>query len=222
MAKAETMVPPPPAGQRNEDFGFDLEVPGIVGLVELKNGSRRNGRVASPFQDDLTEIRKTGLDAAVERIEPVEDGAVGAEIGHDVWTCADRPQVCIGTFARRPAQTGGERRGLEDRAQVGHKRGIGKRRRSIERDGDGPLVDGINGSHILEARRLGAATAGCGAVSPRKNNVVRAERRAVGPDHTLPDGQQMLPRDIGRRVRLSAEIEQDFGFRFLQTQPSGL
>ena len=31
----------------------------------------------------------------------------------------------------------------------------------------------------------------------------------------------MFPRDIGRRVRLPDEIEQDFGFRFLQTQPPG-
>ena len=29
----------------------------------------------------------------------------------------------------------------------------------------------------------------------------------------------MLPRDIGRRVPWPAEIEQDFGFRILQTQP---
>ena len=35
------------------------------------------------------------------------------------------------------------------------------------------------------------------------------------------DGQQMLPRDIGRRVRLLADVEQDLGFRLLQTQPSG-
>ena len=31
----------------------------------------------------------------------------------------------------------------------------------------------------------------------------------------------MLPSDIGRRIRLPIGIEQDFGFRFLQTQPSG-
>ena len=31
----------------------------------------------------------------------------------------------------------------------------------------------------------------------------------------------MFSRDIGRRVRLSEEIKQDFGFRFLQTQPLG-
>ena len=37
----------------------------------------------------------------------------------------------------------------------------------------------------------------------------------------LQDSQQMLPRDIERRVRLPAEIEQDFGFRFLQAQPPG-
>ena len=31
----------------------------------------------------------------------------------------------------------------------------------------------------------------------------------------------MLSRDIGRRVRLPAEVEQDIGFRFLQAQPPG-
>ena len=31
----------------------------------------------------------------------------------------------------------------------------------------------------------------------------------------------MLPSDIGRRIRLPIGIEQDFGFRFLQTQPPG-
>ena len=50
----------------------------------------------------------------VERIELVEDGIIGAEIGHDVWTRADRPKVRIGTVGSRRAQAVGELRGLED------------------------------------------------------------------------------------------------------------
>ena len=113
-------------GDRCQHFGFDLEVPGIVGLVELKQGScRRLGRSAA-LEDHFTEVGKTGLDAPVVRIEPVEDGAVRAEVGHDVGTRADGAEVLVGAAGRCLAQAVGKLRGLQDRAQAGHERVIGE------------------------------------------------------------------------------------------------
>ena len=113
-------------GDRRQDFGFDLEVPGIIGLVEFKYGSCRSLSRPAAFQDHFTEIGKTGLDAPVVRIEPVEDGAVCTEVGHQVRTRADGSEVRIGATGRRLTQAVGELSGLEDRAQVRHERVIGK------------------------------------------------------------------------------------------------
>ncbi len=67
---------------------------------------------------------------------------------------------------RRHAQAVSELRGLEDRTEEGHERGIRERGRRIERYGDGPIVDGIHGGHVRKDLCLDAAGVRRGAVLP--------------------------------------------------------
>ena len=65
MAKAETTVPTAARSYRSEGFGFDLEVPCIVGLVELKNRFCR----VNPTED----MQPLPVEKRLKYIPPLED-----------------------------------------------------------------------------------------------------------------------------------------------------
>ena len=98
------------------------------------------------------------------------------------------------TSRRRRAQAVSELRRLENRTVVGHERGIGERRGSIERDRDGPLIDRED---VREIRRVDAAGVRRRAVPPGEDDIFGRAGRSVGPDHALPKSPGN-PGPIGR------------------------
>ena len=191
-----------PAARRShggEDFGLDLEIPGVVELAGLQHGARRRNGVPAALQQNRGEGRLVGV--AIPVVYFVQDDVVRAEFLHLEGAGADRAEVLLGAFRRSRARARRELLFLDDGRYCADERHVGKRHGHLERDAHRVAVHRLNGRHVLKPAGGAAGAFGVHAIGRRERHVRGGKRTSVRPHHVVSH-----PPGDGQEVRREAAV----------------
>ena len=163
--------------QPEQDFVFDLHVPGIIIFAGLQHRARGRYRVAAALDFQRVEMRPVG--DVVVGVALGQHHVARLEIDEHVGAGADRLQIGR-RVARFAADVIRKQMFWEDHA-VGADKGIGPvRRRLVEEDANGEIVDLFDLDVLVAADRDGRGLR-LPRIFPGEDDVVGGERLAVMP-----------------------------------------
>ena len=166
-----------------DDFGGQLQVPGIVEFAGFQNRTTGRGRVTATFQRGRGKgglCRVTVVGVGFQR-----DHVVRTEIGDHEGAGADRGKVRLGALGGLGTQAIGELCRLDDRGLAAHERLVGVRLGFSKVDHDGQVVRRLDRGDAFELGQLRATAFGMHAVFRGKGHVGRGHGRAVGPQQAF-------------------------------------